>query len=69
MTDRPAPLRRGSGPAATEARAGEPEPAAWGTWLAWTWVLVLFAAAIADLAGIDDLRLALDVQRHFAPTR
>jgi hypothetical protein len=44
-------------------------PTAWGLWLAWTWVLVLLLAVVATLGGFDDLRLALDVQRHFGAHR
>ncbi len=45
-----------------------PAPSPWAVWLAWTWVALLLLAAVATLGGLDDLRLALDVQRHFAPT-
>jgi len=46
----------------------EPEQAegpAWGAWLAWGWLALLLLAAVGELLGWDDLRLALDVQRHF----
>ena len=39
--------------------------AAWLPWLAWGWVALLLLAAVAELTGWDDLRLALDFQRHF----
>lgn len=39
--------------------------AAWLPWLAWGWILLLVLATVAELAGWEDLRLALDVQRHF----
>jgi len=42
--------------------AGRP---AWAVWLAWGWVALLALCAIAELAGWNDLRLALDFQRHF----
>ena len=61
------PARPPSAPAAPPA--DEPDAAGWGIWLSWTWVLVLLAAVVAELGGLDDLRLALDVQRHFAPGR
>ncbi len=38
---------------------------AWLPWLAWGWVGLLVLTAIAELSGWDDLRLALDFQRHF----
>jgi hypothetical protein len=63
MSARPPPGPRE--PVSTRAEPGE--AAGWGVWLAWTWVLVLVAAAVAELGGLDDLRLALDVQRHFSP--
>jgi len=44
------------------SEAGGP---AWLPWLAWGWVALLFLAAVAELTGWDDLRLALDFQRHF----
>ena len=44
-------------------------PTSWGLWLAWTWVLVLLLAVVATLGGFEDLRLALDVQRHFGAKR
>ncbi len=45
----------------------DPEPAkvAWLPWLAWGWILLLLLATLAELAGWDDLWLALDFQRHF----
>ncbi len=46
---------------ATPARA---DPA-WLPWLAWGWVALLVLCAVAELSGWDDLRLALDFQRHF----
>ena len=49
-------------PAPDPARAAGP---AWLPWLAWGWVAILVLAAAAELGGFDDLRLALDLQRHF----
>jgi hypothetical protein len=43
--------------------ASEPR-VAWKAWLAWGWVLLLVLAAAAQAFGLDDLRLALDFQRH-----
>jgi hypothetical protein len=37
----------------------------WMPWLAWGWVLLLALAALSELLGWADLRLALDFQRHF----
>jgi hypothetical protein len=54
-------------PAAPDA--AEPAPTAWGLWLAWTWVLVLVLSVVAVLGGFEDLRLALDLQRHFGAPR
>lgn len=48
-------------PTATPARG----KAAWLPWLALGWVLLLVLTAVAELGGFDDLRLALDFQRHF----
>lgn len=42
-----------------------PAPARWLPWLAAGWVLLLVLTAVAELGGFDDLRLALDFQRHF----
>jgi hypothetical protein len=39
----------------------------WLPWLAWTWVALVVAAAVAEVFGLDNLRLALDFQRHLAP--
>jgi hypothetical protein len=50
--------------ATVEPDAGPTRPA-WLPWLGWTWVVLLAAAAASVLLGWDDLRLALDVQRHF----
>ncbi len=36
----------------------------WLPWLAWGWVALLALAAIAELTGWDNLRLALDFERH-----
>lgn len=36
----------------------------WGTWLLWGWIVLLVLAAVSALFGLDDLRLALDFQRH-----
>ncbi len=36
----------------------------WLPWLAWGWVALLFLAALAELTGWDNLRLALDFERH-----
>ncbi len=46
---------------ATSAKGGP----AWLPWLAWGWVALLVLCAVAELSGWDDLRLALDFQRHF----
>lgn len=43
----------------------EPGKAAWLPWLAWGWLVLLLLATLAELAGWEDLRLALDFQRHF----
>ena len=45
----------------------DPRPGrvAWLPWLAWGWVILLLLSAVAELTGWDDLRLALDFQRHF----
>lgn len=48
-------------PTVTPARG----KAAWLPWLALGWVLLLVLTAVAELGGFDDLRLALDFQRHF----
>jgi len=37
---------------------------AWAWWLLWGWAGLLFLAALAELTDWEDLRLALDVQRH-----
>ncbi len=37
----------------------------WLPWLAWGWVALLVLAAVAELSGWENLRLALDFQRHF----
>lgn len=57
---------------ADEVPADRPEPArsgdlrpAWLPWLAWGWVALLVLTAVAELGDWDDLRLALDFQRHF----
>ena len=50
----------------SSAPLAPPAPeAAWGAWLAWTWVLLLLLCTIAEVGGLEDLRLALDLQRHF----
>jgi hypothetical protein len=48
---------------AEEIRAPE-RGAPWAIWLAWTWVLLLGLAAVAEVFGLEGLRLALDFQRH-----
>ena len=40
-------------------------PSPWAVWLAWTWVALLVLVAVAELADWEDLRLALDFQRHY----
>jgi hypothetical protein len=45
--------------------AAETPSTRWAPWLAWGWVALLLAATVAELAGWEDLRLALDFQRHF----
>ena len=47
----------------TPARTGA--PVRWLPWLAAGWVILLVLTAVAELGGFDDLRLALDFQRHF----
>lgn len=55
------PAAAGPAPAAAvQAHAG------WGPWLALTWLLVVLACAVAELAGLENLQLALDLQRHLA---
>ncbi|MDJ0522041.1 MAG: hypothetical protein QNJ90_08215 [Planctomycetota bacterium] len=49
----------------TDAPSSAPGRPAWLPWLAWGWVVLLILAAVAELSGWDDLRLALDFQRHF----
>ncbi|MHC5011884.1 MAG: hypothetical protein ACYTG6_13225 [Planctomycetota bacterium] len=45
--------------------AGEPAAApAWLIWFAWAWVALVAAAAIAEIFDLENLRLALDFQRH-----
>jgi hypothetical protein len=39
--------------------------AAWLPWLGWGWLLLLLLATVAELTGWENLRLALDFQRHF----
>lgn len=51
-------------PQATPAKA-QPARARWLPWLAAGWVILLVLTAVAELGGFDDLRLALDFQRHF----
>ncbi len=64
MAEDPAPTRppEAAQPEAAPAASARP---AWLPWLAWAWVALLLLAAIAELTGWDDLRLALDFQRHF----
>jgi len=38
---------------------------AWLPWLAWGWLVLLILATVAELTGWENLRLALDFQRHF----
>ena len=47
------------------SQESNPDEAGWGVWLAWCWVAVLVLVAAAELTGWEDLRLALDFQRHF----
>ncbi|MDF1703092.1 MAG: hypothetical protein P1V36_18240 [Planctomycetota bacterium] len=52
----------------TLSETSDPAPASGGTWMPWLavgWVLLLVLTAVAELGGFDDLRLALDFQRHF----
>jgi hypothetical protein len=56
-------------PIAVTEEPADAAPTSWGLWLAWTWVLVLLLAVVATLGGFEDLRLALDVQRHFGAKR
>ena len=51
-------------PEQTLSAGAGPRPR-WGVWLAWGWLLLLLLSAAAELLGWDDLRLALDFQRHF----
>ena len=53
-----------------EQQPANPAPAPrplspWLPWLAWGWVGLLFLAALAEVTGWADLRLALDFQRYF----
>ncbi|MDA1194878.1 MAG: hypothetical protein O2894_06805 [Planctomycetota bacterium] len=48
-----------------KSRSAPARRQAWVPYLAWGWVVLLALAAIAELGGFADLRLALDVQRHF----
>jgi|GEM_PF-6666241 len=50
-------------PGNPDAPSGACSP--WLPWLAWGWVVLLFLAALAELTGWENLRLALDFQRHF----
>ncbi|MFM8979750.1 MAG: hypothetical protein ACKOSS_04725 [Planctomycetia bacterium] len=52
-------------PAPLPAAAAVPA-AGWGPWLALTWLLVVLTCAVAELAGLENLQLALDLQRHLA---
>jgi hypothetical protein len=52
-------VTRDSSPADASARP------AWGPWLAWGWVALLALIVVAEVGGFEDLRLALDLQRHF----
>lgn len=52
-------------PEAEAPERRESAPVAWLPWLAWGWVALLLLAAVAELTGWADLRLALDFQRHF----
>lgn len=49
------------------AKTPDPAPMAapWLPWLAWGWVALLFLSALAEVTGWENLRLALDFQRHF----
>jgi hypothetical protein len=58
-----------SEPAANASPSVDPAEGAgagWGAWLAWTWVALILLACVAEVAGIEPLRLALDLQRSFA---
>ena len=48
-----------------EAAGASKGEKAWLPWLAWGWLVLLLLATVAELAGWDNLRLALDFQRHF----
>lgn len=58
-------------PAASQAPAdtSDSEGSSWAVWLAATWLVLLVLAVAAELGGLENLRLALDLQRHFAPSR
>ena len=49
----------------SETEATRRTGADWLPWLGWGWVALIALAAVAELTGWDDLRLALDFQRHF----
>lgn len=49
-------------------RPGDDLPASpWALWLALTWAALVLLTAVATLAGLEDLRLVLDLARHLAP--
>lgn len=63
----PSPTPATESAPACPAPAGAVAPeAGWGPWLSLGWLLVVLACTVAELAGIENLQLALDLQRHFA---
>ena len=64
MTQPSEPSRLESPDSGDSASAARPDEASWLTWLAWGWAALLLLVVIAELSGWDDLRLALDFERH-----
>lgn len=52
---------------AREPADAAPAPSAWALWLGLTWVALLVLGALATVGDLEDLRLTLDLPRHFAP--